>query len=68
MKLVQTQKQYLAALRKLGLTTASKATAAALGLSLRQCQRIANDASTAVPGPIGRLLAMYMAHGLPQID
>jgi hypothetical protein len=32
-----TTKQYLAALKQLGLTTAGQATAAALGLSLRQC-------------------------------
>jgi hypothetical protein len=35
-------KQYLAALKKLGLQPHSKATAAALGISLRQCQRYAN--------------------------
>jgi hypothetical protein len=59
-----TTKQYLAALKRLGLTPASKKTAQALGLSPRQCQRIAAGES-AVPGPVALLLAMYLAHGLP---
>lgn len=58
-----TAKQYLAALKSLGLTPASKATAAALGLSLRQCQRIAAG-DCDVPGPVDKLLRMYLRHGL----
>lgn len=65
MKSVHTTKAYLSALAELGLQPASRATAAALGLSVRQCQRIASGAIGAVPGPIGRLLAMYLRHGLP---
>jgi hypothetical protein len=49
-----TTKQYLAALKKLGLTPASKATAAALGISLRHGQRIA--AGAPVPAPVALLL------------
>ncbi len=49
-----TTHQYLAALKKLGLTPAGKATAEALGLSLRQCQRIA--AGARVPEPVAKLL------------
>lgn len=59
-----TTKQYLAALKKLALTPAGQATAAALGLSLRQCQRIA--AGGPVPEPVALLLAMYLRHGLPR--
>jgi hypothetical protein len=59
-----TTKQYLAALNKLGLTTSAQATAAALGLSLRQCQRIAAGASP-VPPTLALLLAMYLRHGRP---
>jgi hypothetical protein len=49
-----TTKQYLAALQKLGLTPE------ALGLSLRQCQRIAAG-QCAVPGTLARLLALMIA-------
>ena len=56
-----TTKQYLAALKKLGLTPASLTTAASLGLSLRQCQRIASGESQ-VPGPVALLLEMYLHH------
>jgi hypothetical protein len=59
-----TTKQYLAALKKLGLTPSGKATVAALGLSLRQVQRIA--AGAPVPGAVALLLAMYLKHGLPR--
>lgn len=58
-----TNKQYLAALKKLGLTPSGKATAAALGLSLRQCQRIA--AGNPVPPQLEKLLTMYLEYGLP---
>jgi hypothetical protein len=60
-----TSKQYLAALKKLGLTPASQRTAALLGLSVRQCQRIAHG-EQAVPRPAALLLAMYLRHGLPE--
>lgn len=59
-----TTKQYLAALKKLGLTPASKTTAAALGLSVRQCLRIA--AGQDVPPTLERLLTMYLRYGIPQ--
>lgn len=58
-----TTKQYLAALKKLGLTPAGQDTAAELGLSLRQCQRIAAG-ECKVPGSVDRLLRMYIRHGL----
>lgn len=62
-----TAKQYLKALEKLGLTTASQATARALGLSIRHCLRIAaGDAP--VPRTLELLLAMYLKHGLPDDD
>lgn len=61
-----TKKQYLDALKKLGLTPAGKDTAQALGLSLRQCQRFA--AGTPVPGPVAKLIAMYLEHGIPDGD
>jgi hypothetical protein len=54
-----TTAQYLKALRALGLTPASKATATALGLSLRQAQRIAAGESK-VPGPVAQLLACLL--------
>lgn len=57
-----TTKQYLAALKKLGLTPAGRGTAEALGLSLRQVQRIA--AGQAVPETVALLLRMYLKHGI----
>lgn len=57
-----TTRQYLAALKKLGLTPSGQATAVALGLSLRQCQRIA--AGDPVPDTLAKLLRMYLRHGL----
>lgn len=59
-----TTKQYLAALKKLDLTPSGKATAAALGLSLRQCQRIASGESS-VPGAVALLIGMYLRFGIP---
>lgn len=59
-----TKQQYLDALKKLDLTPASARTAQVLGLSLRQCQRIAAGAS-GVPEAVALLLAMYLDHGLP---
>ena len=58
-----TTEQYLAALKKLGLTPASKATAKALGLSLRQCQRIAAGAKPS--DMLSHLIAMYLRFGIP---
>lgn len=55
-----TTKQYLAALKTLGLTTSGNATAQALGLSLRQCQRIA--AGAPVPEPVAILLRLLLKH------
>lgn len=53
-----TTHQYLAALKKLGLTRAGKATAETLGLTLRQCQRYA--AGDPVPEPIAKLLRLMI--------
>jgi hypothetical protein len=61
-----TTKQYLAALKKLKLLPHSKFTAAALGLSRRQCQRLA--AGHAVPQPVALLLAEYLEHGYASDD
>lgn len=47
--------QYLAALKNLGLTRASKKTAAALGVTVRQCQRYA-DGDQEIPETIALLL------------
>lgn len=58
-----TTKQYLSALKQLGLTRASKATAAALGVTVRQCQRYA-DGDQDVPETVALLLRMYLRHGL----
>ena len=55
--------QYLKALKRLDLTPAGKATAAALGWTVRQCQRYA--AGQAVPQTVALLLRMYLAHGIP---
>ena len=61
---IMTQKQYLAALKALGLTPAGKATATALGLTLRQCQNLANGHSP-IGGTLALLLRMYLKHGIP---
>jgi|GEM_PF-5644338 hypothetical protein len=60
-----TTSRYLAALRSLGLTPASKRTAELLGLSLSSTQRIAAGRQD-VPRTVELLLAQYLAHGLPQ--
>lgn len=49
---------YLKALKKLSLTPASNATAAALGVTVRQCQRYA--AGDPVPEPIAKLLRLMI--------
>lgn len=54
-----TKTQYLAALKKLDLTPSGKATAEALGISLRQCQRIAAG-KAAIPPTIERLLRQLL--------
>lgn len=61
-----TTKQYLAALHKLKLQPYAKHTAKVLGLSERQCKRLAVGAP--IPGPVALLLAMYLEHGLPAQD
>jgi len=60
-----TANQYLAALRRLGLTPASQKTADLLGLTVRQCQKI-KDGQSPVTGQLERLLSMYLKHGLPK--
>lgn len=61
-----TNQAYLRALKKLGLAPHSKATAAALGVTLRTVQRYALD-EQAVPRTVELLLQQYLAHGLPQL-
>ena len=56
-----TTKQYLAALKTLGLTPASLKTAAAIGLSPRQARRVAAGESH-VPEPVAKLLRLVIAH------
>jgi len=60
-----TNRQYLLALEKLDLTPSAAATATALGMSVRQCQRIAAG-EVEVPQPIVLLLKMYLRHGIPR--
>lgn len=55
-----TTEDYLRMLKKLKLTPSGKATAEALGLSLRHCQRIAAGKAI-VPEPIAKLLACLIA-------
>jgi transcriptional regulator with XRE-family HTH domain len=59
-----TMKQYLAALKSLGLTVAGQRTADVLGLSVRQVQRFASGESE-IPGSVAKLLEAYQRHGLP---
>lgn len=59
-----TTEAYLAALAELSLKPASKETARALGLSVRQIQNISAGRAR-VPGPVALLLAMYLFHGIP---
>jgi hypothetical protein len=58
------ERQFVAALKKLGLGVASQRTAKALGVGIRQCQRLAVGEQP-VPPPVERLLKMYLNHGLP---
>lgn len=57
--------QFLDSLAELGLSHASKVTAAALGLSVRQIQRLAHGEAP-VPATVALLIAAYIEHGLPQ--
>lgn len=59
-----TTRQYLRALKKLGLGTHSNATRLRLGVSQRQLAYMANG-SVPIPAPVALLLAMYVRHGLP---
>jgi hypothetical protein len=61
-----TTRQYLAALKRLGLTPAGQATAAALGVTVRQCQRYA--AGEAVTETVAILLRLLVDTGKDQID
>jgi hypothetical protein len=54
-----TQRQYLIALKALGLTPAAQLTARTIGLTVRQAQRIAAGES-AVPGPVAKLLRLMI--------
>jgi hypothetical protein len=56
--------EYLDALSQLGLTRAGKATAAALGLGIRQCIRLAQG-TTPISPTIALLVKCYLRHGLP---
>lgn len=60
-----TNAQYLQALKKLGLTPASKVTAQVLGMSVRQLIRVGNGESE-VPEPVAKLLHMLIRHGVPK--
>ena len=59
---LMTAKEYVAALDELELTAASQRTAMLLGLSLRQCQRLASGEQP-VPRPVQRLLQMLLKFG-----
>jgi hypothetical protein len=54
------------ALERLGLRHASKETARALGLSVRQCQRM-HDGTSPVQATVALLLDTYIAHGVPPV-
>jgi transcriptional regulator with XRE-family HTH domain len=59
-----TTKQYLAALAKLGLTPSGKQTAEAIGLTLRQAQRIAAGESDVHPA-VAKLLRLMIEYKIP---
>jgi hypothetical protein len=59
-----TNKQYLAALKKLGLTHASQETASILGITRLSSQRYAD--SQPIPKPIEKLLELLIRHGIPE--
>ena len=60
-----TTRQYLSALENLGLSPFGRATQAALGLSVRQCARLASGDQD-VTATVALLIAAYLRHGLPQ--
>jgi hypothetical protein len=57
-------KQFLAMLRRRDLPPNGRRTAAALGLSLRQLQRI-SAGQAPVPRPVALLLIAYAKYGVP---
>jgi hypothetical protein len=57
------KKEFNAALDKLGLTIASQRTSSLLGISTRQCLRIASGEQP-VSHPVELLLNMYLKHGI----
>jgi hypothetical protein len=59
-----TNRQYVAALKKLGLTHASQETANVLGITRLSSQRYAVDRP--VPEPIAKLLELLIRHGIPE--
>jgi hypothetical protein len=61
-----TTNQYLQALRRLKLLPHGNETAKVLGLSHRQVQRLA--AGSPIPGPVAKLLQMYLKFGVPERD
>ena len=58
-----TTSQFRAALEKLGLRRAGKPTARALGLGVRQLQRVYHG-DQGVPEPVAKLLRTYIKYGL----
>lgn len=62
-----THKQYLAALKRLGLLPHGIRTAKVLGQSHRQVQRFAAGEAP-IPEPVALLLGLYEKHGLPDDD
>ena len=57
-------KQYLAALKRLGLSPTGKATQAALGVGKQPLLRLSSG-KQAVSKTVALLLAMYLKHGIP---
>jgi len=60
-----TPEEYRKALERLDLTVASKATATALGMTIRHAQRVAAG-TRAVHPAVALLLRMYLRHGIPK--
>lgn len=58
-----TPKQYVANLKKLGLSV--YASGPILGISMRQSQRYASG-ETEIPATIAKLLEIYTQHGIPK--
>lgn len=57
------ERQFKIALKKLGLTVASKRTSDVLGVGIRQVQRLVIGEQP-VPRPVELLLKMYLKHGI----